>query len=445
MWIWWHASSELYYKALERVVVAVLVLFLATGCAGPHFDITREIGLFPPQIENRSDFYEDADKRCKQYDRKYYREQYATNMTNTDPAYSVACIRFWEALLWAQDYKSYAEARATLNRNFLYLGGVLALVSAGALVGLAAFGSTSSDAYKIIPIAGTFVGGLLGFSKNDALYEAYQGAATKIDQVIRRAEDKVGVLTLGSYEDASALLRREVGNAIDELNQTKLDIIKFQAKSEAEQFKQVQQGTNEKDLATFSLKAVKAEPIQNPKKIIASLSSSPDPQKLSAGELRLKLTDSQNNSIQILRASSLNGADIEADIPTDLQDHGIKTYLTEIQARNGTYTLRDAQRVKMDYSKVRFDVAVKGNGKVTYSYPDPDSTGKTKTVECQMNKACDTTKLPIGLPVKLKAITTPSETQVVWKNVPSCAVQTPAPFTCDVNPTTDLEVSVEFK
>ena len=190
MWIRWHVSSELYCKILEHVVVVVLVLCLATGCAGPHFDITREIGLFPPQIENRSDFYEDAQKRCKQYDHNYNRNQYDPNQTNNDPVYSVACIRYWEALLWAQDYKSYAEARATLNRNVLYLGGILALASAGALVGLAAFGSTSSDAYKIIPIAGTFVGGLLGFSKNDALYEAYQGAATKIDQVIRRAEDK---------------------------------------------------------------------------------------------------------------------------------------------------------------------------------------------------------------------------------------------------------------
>ena len=149
--------------------------------------------------------------------------------------------------------------------------------------------------------------------------------------------------------------------------------------------------------------------------------------------------------MQILRASSLNGADIEADIPADLQDHGIKTYLTEIQARNGTYTLRDAQRVKLDYSKVRFDVAVKGNGKVKYSYPDPESPGVTKEVECQMNKACDTTKLPIGLEVELTASTTPPETQVAWKNAPACSVQIAAPFTCKVKQMADSEVSVEFK
>ena len=249
----------------------------------------------------------------------------------------------------------------------------------------------------------------------------------------------MGTQSATSYEDASAILRREVGSAIDELNQTKIDLVKFQAKSESEQFKQIQQAATEKDLTVFNLKAVKADPIKDPQKIIATLSPPPDAQKISAGELRLKLTDTQSGNTQTLFVSSLNGADIEVQIPADLLDRGIRTYRIEVQARNGTYTLRNAHSLTMDYAKIRFDIDVKGKG--TVSYLDAANA----TVTCPADSKCNATKLRIGQSVTLTAAPVNPATQVIWRNAPGCGVQLKPPYTCSITPTADLEISAELK
>lgn len=51
-----------------RAILAVSVLL--SGCAGPHFDITRQLGISPPKLENKADFHEDAQKRCEWYNPK---------------------------------------------------------------------------------------------------------------------------------------------------------------------------------------------------------------------------------------------------------------------------------------------------------------------------------------------------------------------------------------
>jgi hypothetical protein len=48
----------------------------------------------------------------------------------------------------------------------------------------------------------------------------------------------------------------DVGRAIDELTQERVDILKFQAKNEAEQFRAVQDAGAERELGAFRLAAV---------------------------------------------------------------------------------------------------------------------------------------------------------------------------------------------
>ncbi len=326
----------------KQYLAILMITFLLTGCTGPHFDITREIGLLPPRIEDRSDFYDDARHRCRQYKKTQV---------------SGDCIGYWEAVLWAQDYRSYVRARAIINRDIIYLGGVVALASVGALAGFSALDHTSSDAYKILPSAGTFLGGVLAFSKNEALYEAYEVAGIKIDQTLLQTEDQLGPQGSKNYDGAAMMIRQGVGAAIEELTRTKIAIAKFQSKSESEQFREFQAASTERDLASFSLATVTTDKDENinPTVIIATLNSAPDPQKLSASEVLLRLTDTADGNTTTLRISSLDGATVQAKIPSTLHIPGRKEFRVEVQARNGNYTLRGARDLPLEFSNTAPD------------------------------------------------------------------------------------------
>jgi hypothetical protein len=408
-----------------------MVSLIVAGCAGPHVEVTRLIGLFPPNIENRSDFYDDAKKRCEDFEPKPSQTA-AGSLQPSHP--STQCITYWEAVLWGQDYRDYVGARAVLNRNVIYWGGIIALASVGALAGLAAFGHTSSDAYKIIPIAGTFLGGLLGYSKNDALYEAYEAAGMKIDQALRAGEGKVAPQTPTAYGEAASALRRDVGSAIEELRQKKIEIVKFQSKSEADQFKAVHDAAAERELGLFRLNAVATDVTADPTKIIATLNSALDPQKVPSGELRLKLSDTESGNTFTLRVSAATGDDVTAEIPPDLLNHGPRTYRVEVQARNGDYTMRDSKTATLTFTKVRLDITVNGSGSVAYS----DAGGKTVTCA----PTCDTGLVPRNVVTNLTA-TPPAAgpATYTWNNAPACVANTSP---CPVTPAEDMKVTITF-
>lgn len=406
----------------------VLVLTVSTGCAGAHFDITREIGLSPPRLEEEGDFYKAAKKRCELFDMG----------TPVLPE----CIRYHEALLWAGDYKSFMSARASLNKNIVYAGGVLALAGAGALLGLAAFGQTSSDAYKVLPIAGTFLGGLLGFSKNDSLYEAYQRAYAKMDQAIRRAQERAGAHSTPAYREAAELLHREVSGAVDELEQAKLSIVKFQAKSERDQFNDFQQAVDQGIVGGgVSVKSVTTDKpgSVDPTKIVVTLSEPINPTKLSVEQLRVKLVDVALKSAEgeLLRVSQVDGAQLTADIPPGLQHHDPTTYLVQVQARHGAVTLHGAQSVDLNWSKRRLKVVVRGTGSISVQDPQGASLAT-----CRENSPCER-ELKRNDTFTLSAS---SVTTWVWTEGSSIPTgcqngQTPCPITLD----RDREITVEFK
>ena len=403
------------------MAVLLSLSLLCTGCVTSHFNITREIGLLPPQIENRSDFNDAAKARCPPSDVRDAKAE---------------CTRYWETVLWAQDYRSYARARAILNRDIIYLGGVVALASVGALAGFSALGHTSSDAYVIIPIVGTFLSGLLAYSKNDALYEAYEVAGMKIEQALRNAADHIMPNTATVYTEATYGLRRDVGSAIDELTQKKIEIVKFQSKSEADQFRAVRESSTERELGLFRLDTVETDNPKDPTKLTAKLNSPLDLQKVSTSELRLKLSTTTNSDTFTLRASSLTGAEVSAVIPPELLNHGPRIYRVELQARNGEYTMKGSDSITLEFSKVRLDIKVNGNGSVDY----PDKSGKR--VSCP--STCDTS-----------FISTNGTTSLIAKpsaGGPATYTWTSATVTCSANsspcnitnPSVDTQVEVNF-
>jgi hypothetical protein len=412
------------------MVLLLSVSLLSSGCAGSHFNITREIGLFPPLIENRSDFYEAAKTRCIEE-----APGIRNKMLEND------CIRYWETVLWAQDYRSYARARAILNRDIIYLGGVVALASVGALAGFSALGHTSSDAYVIIPIVGTFLSGLLAYSKNDALYEAYEVAGMKIEQALRSAANQSAPNTATAYREATSALRLQVGSAIDQLTRKKIDIVKFQSKSEADQFRVVSEASAERELGVFRLlnnarTDTTTNPPKDPTKVIVTLNSPLDPQNVPTNELRLKLSATANGDTFILRVSSVTGADVVADLPAELLNHGPRTYRVELQARNGEYTIKDSSSVTLEFSKVRLDIKVNGPGSVRYS----DANGNS--VSCP--PVCDTGLIPKNSTTDLTATpTTPGSTTFTWTKAPATCSATVSP--CAITkPQDDTAVEITF-
>ena len=407
----------------QRAVAAVVLSSsLVTGCAGPHFDITREIGLLPPRAEDWTDFQDDAEKRCKQ-------------LTDNE------CIRYWEAVLWAQDYRSYVRARAILNRDIIYLGGIVALAGVGALAGFSALGHTSSDAYVVIPIVGTFLSGLLAYSKNDALYEAYEVAGMKIEQALRAGEDMIGpsAPTSTSYREAASLLRREVGSAIDELTLKKIEIVKFQSKSEADQFRAVREASAERELGSFRVDIVETDQPIDPTKLTAKLNSPLDLQKTTSSELRLKLSAiASSDPGTLLRVSSVTGAEVSAVIPPELLNHGRRMYRVEVLGRNGDYTINGSDSVTLDFSKVRLDIKVNGNGAISYGYDGkPD-----ETIKC--TPSCDSVTIPTNKTTHLKATpATGAPSTYRWASPKITCSPNASP--CDVvKPSEDVKVEVTF-
>lgn len=409
----------------KQSLSALLMISILTGCASTHFNITREIGLLPPKIEDHTDFSETARDRCR-----------SSRETGESE-----CTQYWETVLWAQDYRSYVRARAIINRDIIYLGGVVALAGVGALAGFSALDHTSSDAYKILPIAGTFLGGLLAFSRNEALYEAYELAGMKIDETLLQAKKQLGPQGNRGYGGGATLIREGVGAAIKELTKTKIAITKFQSQSEAEQFKVFQAASTERDLASFSLSEVTTDKAGNidPTIIKATLNIAPDPQKLSASELLLKLTNTKSGGANTLRLSSLEDATLNAEIPAALldDDNKEKTFLVEVQARNGNYTLRVAKPLTLKFSeKVRLDVEVKGEGKVTYK------NWKGTDVICSKENTCPPQKVKKDMDTALEATGISNGKQANWTvSLGTCQAGTP----CKITPSVDTTVTMEVR
>ncbi len=158
------ASFPVMGKAVSLVVGTAM---MASGCVAAF-------GVKP----DRQDFLDDAQAACVKYHPQSWQDQRA-------------CLEFEKTYQWALKSRTTYIARARANEWAVYFGGAVALVSAGALGGLAAFGQTASDAYKIIPLVGAFVGGALAFFNNDEKAAAYYEAEASLEAALMEAERAV--------------------------------------------------------------------------------------------------------------------------------------------------------------------------------------------------------------------------------------------------------------
>ena len=62
-------------------------------------------------------------------------------------------------------------------------------------------------------------------------------AGTKIEQALRSAADHIEPDSATAYREPTSGLRREAGSAIDELTRKKIEIVRFESKSEVYQFR----------------------------------------------------------------------------------------------------------------------------------------------------------------------------------------------------------------
>ena len=162
--------SNLCLRQYRKSTASVLVIILLAGCA------PASLGIRPNQFAGK--YKSKSENDC------------SLHHTSGTAEYG-ACLDYESTFKWADDLKESYKSRAALNRNAIWVGGVIALASVGVLGGLAAFGEAGSDAAKIIPFAGTFLAGVLALSNNKALAEAYIEAAKAVNDALATANSKI--------------------------------------------------------------------------------------------------------------------------------------------------------------------------------------------------------------------------------------------------------------
>lgn len=170
----------------STLVSCFLVLSLSSGCATTSIPT---LGIRPnqPNLE----YSEAIQNRCKK------EVSAETSETYRD------CLYFYNIVEWGQELSEAYRTRATLNEWGVMAAGVVALAVLGSVTGLAAFNRASSDAARIIPLAGGFTAGAAALWDNKARAAAYTEAANTIDKALSAA--RKGLVTTSYKQKAEAL------------------------------------------------------------------------------------------------------------------------------------------------------------------------------------------------------------------------------------------------
>lgn len=162
----------------NKILCLVLILStLETGCSLKSWTVFPSLGIRP---ERPGLIYsKDVEERCSKY------------ALPPETSAATDCLDFFNVLEWGQELEHSYRSRARINEWALTFAGVLAVASVGALTGLAAFGAASSDAAKIIPIAGGFTSGVISFMDNKRRAKNYTEAANEIEKALSLAEQEI--------------------------------------------------------------------------------------------------------------------------------------------------------------------------------------------------------------------------------------------------------------
>lgn len=146
---------------------AIALCISATGCSAAFY------GIKPDQ----NDFRRESSAYCKSLP--------------GDHKEISACIEYEDTVRRASALENAYLTLERVNRWGIFVGATIALASVGALTGLYAFGEAASDAAKIIPIAGTFVGSVIAYLSNEVKADAYEDARFDLRHARVEAEAKI--------------------------------------------------------------------------------------------------------------------------------------------------------------------------------------------------------------------------------------------------------------
>ena len=276
-------------KFHSSILIWFLVLTLLAGCAS--------LGVRPDFVD-----YENskAKETCQ-----------SRHGTQTDPL--PACVEYETMRRYAAELQEAYESRASINRYAIWVGGIAALASVGALAGLAAFGLAGSDAAKIIPLAGTFVGGSIIFSQSDQKAIAYDQAAMDVADAINETEPSPLSANTGvnDYQQATRNLKSK-------LNDVHKFVIKKRAEVTSKEFSQLvelqKQNTQLKTSAQYMIKddiAIDNTPPIPPgkTKIKITLTSVIDLDTVPISKIKVKVGQ------QDAPVTGVNGSDLQVTVP----------------------------------------------------------------------------------------------------------------------------------
>ena len=180
---------------LQKSIICILIMSLSSGCSWKAWTVWPTLGVRPN--EPNGSFSENVTNRCL----------YLGGEDKKDKANQYACLQYHEYREWGLDLAAAYRSRATLNEWGLTAAALIALAGAGAITGLAAFGATASDAYKIIPLAGGFIAGSAAWFDNKKRAKDYTEAANSIMNAVGTSEGTVtSPPTASSFSSASKAL-----------------------------------------------------------------------------------------------------------------------------------------------------------------------------------------------------------------------------------------------
>jgi hypothetical protein len=256
---------------------------------------------------DRQDFLDDAQAACVKYHPQSWQDQRA-------------CLEFEKTYQWASKSRTTYISRARANEWAVYFGGAVAMVSAGALGGFAAFGQTASDAYKIIPLVGAFVGGALAFFNNDEKAAAYYEAEASLEAALMEAERTInpseGVgRDVAKYNAALDVLGKKIEALESALREKLMKNLKRVSKEDSAQ---LQDKLRTLTLANrYRMVGVRQDPTKQ-EQIIVTLSAGVDQQDVSSllSIAKLRIADRETTP------SSINKESLIVPIPVELRKSG---------------------------------------------------------------------------------------------------------------------------
>lgn len=148
---------------------------------------------------------------------------------------------YTEVRKWAYDVMDGYDSRATMNRQALYGGALLAAASLSALTGLLAFDSTSS-ALKAIPIGAAFLGGAAGIYSNEEKALIFGRASSYAKTLInfsdnRLKESDAPPLSTATVVEAVALATEKETSALAKASNAQAILAKFKTAQQEAQAK----------------------------------------------------------------------------------------------------------------------------------------------------------------------------------------------------------------